>query len=639
MSARVCCSEVGRERVGVFSSLVVAGFALLGGCSSGGGGPGVGPTSGAELVSVEYGRLVDVYGLSPSGAVELYRKDVLIGSEIEDEREPHEETPDASIRYDFQGTDPDTLQPRLLLPRELGTRAFAELYETLDDGLRSVTAGLFGAASGGQAFSVVPRNGALRLTFSADLGVTEDFFVERDPDGVVVGPKNTEAVQLLEIVGDPTDGNHVGDFRVVPSRFIPRGNVLVVDPVLLGSEGLRYQVRNSATGMPESADSVRANVRLALALEGPLRLRSIKPGSEGLLGKNNGGFESVVRDFRSGNRGDSTPEISRGFIRDTLPPRLIGEMVMYLESVEPVDAETQVLSFYKAGIVHEIDRGDVVRLAVDNSGIPAAVTDVVVDPTDDAGLPEVQRVQVRVRRQFRSDGSGARVDIFESWDPSDPTRGNAFWTGGRSLPPYPADPEERESWLVQHAPKLILVSEYTGVRTAQSGRTYGDRPEYFVRFNPGPRPLTNGDPSAPTENISPFADATVRFSKPVDMSTVSALDTLFFGTRDLLGRASREAFIEEQLIPDGQFFESKYFTPHLVAAQVFDGDGSQSSLRLHPVVGFYLDQTMRDADEGVPFADKQFHYFVHVLGGIDGIRDLSERRSTSSPRLACRTAW
>ena len=44
-----------------------------------------------------------------------------------------------------------------------------------------------------------------RLTFSGDLGVTDDDFYVRDPGGKIVGYKNSDAVQLLKIVGNPND--------------------------------------------------------------------------------------------------------------------------------------------------------------------------------------------------------------------------------------------------------------------------------------------------------------------------------------------------------------------------------------------------------------------------------------------------
>src|SRR5690606_7298172 len=130
---------------------------------------------------------------------------------------------------------------------------------------------------------------------------------------------------------------------------------------LLGSEGLQYQTVNNASGLPESPDQYGANMRIAVALEGPLPLPRLRPATNELTGRNNSGVQSVIRDFRSGNSTDTSSDLSRGFVRDTLPLRILGEIGMYLEAVETVNALTQEVTIYKNGISHEIDRGDVVR--------------------------------------------------------------------------------------------------------------------------------------------------------------------------------------------------------------------------------------------------------------------------------------
>ena len=219
-------------------------------------------TTQPELVRVESGRLVDVYGLE-NGLITRYRDDVLVAAGIEDERPSTSEAGDNEITYDFFGTDPDTLQPRLLITRPLGSEAFRSAFDALDDGLRSVTPMRFGQAGRGTPFSVVPRNAALRLTFSAPLGVGDDFFVERDGGGRVVGLRNTEAVQLLSIVREPGQPEA---FVPLPVRVIARERALVLDPVLLGGEGVQYQTVNNAAGLPESPDSFGANIRIALPL-------------------------------------------------------------------------------------------------------------------------------------------------------------------------------------------------------------------------------------------------------------------------------------------------------------------------------------------------------------------------------------
>lgn len=594
-----------RRRRALIGAVSVLLAAVLGACGgSGGGASGVGPRGDADLVAVHYGRLADVYGLRERDGVvtvELHRRDVLVGLDIRDERKGGDALGDDEILYDFLSPDPDTLQLRLLITRRIGSEAFRAAFDALDAHVRRVQPLRFGQK--GRTFTAVPRNAALRLTFSRDLGIDDSFFVEKDSSGAVTAVKNTEAVQLLQIVGDPTDGKPDGDFRVIPTRVHVDGNRMIVDPVLLGSEGLRHQVRNNAAGMPEAPDQKGANIRLALALEGPLAIPGLREDRDpSLLGRNNAGRLSVIRDFRSGNRNDESPDSSRGFLRDPIPPRIVGHIVFYLERVERRDASTQVLTLFKGGVRHEIDRGDVLRIAgFDNKAAPLATTEVLVDPRDDAGKPEVQHVRVIVR-------AAPGLEAIDPWRriPADLRR--------------PGSIRDRERWLVANANRAVLVCEYTGER--QDGRP-ADDPRYFITFSPAPFPLADGSPSPANENISPFAGANIRFSKPVDMARVKALDTFFFATRDLFDPEELQRFLDARGIDPASFVHAKYVTPHLVAARIYDEDGSQTVLRLQPQLGFYLDDRMRKADEGKPFEDRRYKYYLHLLGGKDGIRDLS----------------
>jgi len=91
--------------------------------------------------------------------------------------------------------------------------------------------------------------------------------------------------------------------------------------IALYTEGLQYQTRNNASGLPESPNQTGANIRLAIALEGPLAIPGLREDVSSLTGVNNIGRRSAIRDFRSGNQADSSADIARGFVRDPLPPR------------------------------------------------------------------------------------------------------------------------------------------------------------------------------------------------------------------------------------------------------------------------------------------------------------------------------
>jgi hypothetical protein len=551
---------------------------------------------------MEFGRLVDVFGLqvTPEGtAITLYRRDIVIGGNIQDQRPTNSSLRDDEVTYDFIASDPDTLQPRLFIPRDITSADFKAAFEALDDQLREVTPMLFGTNGPGVPFSVVPRNGAIRLTFTGSLGVDDSFFVQRDAAGRVTGLRNTEAVQLLKIVGNPSES---GGFVPMPVRVIVGdNNTLTLDPVLLGTEGLQYQAVNNASGLPAAPDQIGANIRIALALEGPLAIPQLRRANNEITGLNNSARQSVVRDFRSGNPADTSADLARGFVRDPLPLRVIGEILMYLEKVETVNAFTQEVTVFKNGVSHEIDRGDVLRVIADSSGVPLGSAEVVVDPIDDQNSPATQHVRVRIRR----------IPGLEDVDP-------------RNKPGYPTSVAALEPWLVQNAPRVICVAEFTA-----GDATGRDDPRNFLQFSPAPLPLNGVQPAA-NEFVSPFAGAVVRFTKPIDLATVRWADTFFFAMRDLSTNDSIQDFIDNRPWTNGTqsgvgmlpaaFNLAKFRTPYLITSRVFDEDGSQTSLRLQPSTGFYLDDTMRNPPVGA-----DYRYFLHLISDSTdgGIKDLA----------------
>ncbi|MBL9079831.1 MAG: hypothetical protein JNL08_20200 [Planctomycetes bacterium] len=580
--------------------------AVAAACSGGGGSGGTSPTGSAtttqaELQRVEFGRLVDVYGLdvaSGGSEIALFRRDVVVGRNIRDERDANDTLTDAEILYDFISSDPDTLQPRLFIPRDLASDEFKQAFEALDDELREVSPMVFGPPDPARPFPVVPRNSAIRLTFSRPLGIDDDFFVERDASGRVVALRNTEAVQLLGIIP--------GGFQPVPVRIIVNDRSLVLDPVLLGTEGLQYQTTNNPAGLPASADQLGANMRIAVALEGPLAIPGVRASESGdITGANNNGRNAVVRDFRSGNAADTSSDMIRGFVRDPLPLRVVGELPMLLEKVDPVNQFTQQITVFKNGIVHEIDRGDVIRIVADASGVPVGAAEVVADPDDDRGLPAVQHVRVRIRL----------IENLEQFDPSNEAG-------------YPADILAREQWLAANAPRAVCVAEFEAGGRIENGVVRADDPRYFLQITPTPLPNLDGTIPPSDQFVSPFASAVVRFTKPVDIATVKWADTFFFAMRNLTKQDSVDEFIASRPnnlggigMDPATFNPDKYRTPYLVTSRVADADGSQTSLRLQPTNGFYLDDTMRNAPAGT-----DYYYYLHLIAnsadGV-GIRDLA----------------
>lgn len=527
------------------------------------------------LARVVVGRAVDVYGFESedSRALTLFQRDVLVGPDIVDERGPKDRKSDEETRFDFVGVDASTLRPRLLIPRPVRSSAFTALFRTLDERALVLDDRSYGDDDS-TPFRAVPRNAAIRLDFESDLKLPEDFFVARDENGRVTGIKNPEAIQLLEIVGDPRDASNTGDFRMIPARIVQRARSILLDPVVLADEAREFGLSPNASGLPRSADSRSANMRIALALEGPLRMPGLRPRGQnvGLVGLNLSARNSVIRDFRSGNADDDNFWVSNGFVRDDTPPRLLGEMPLRLARVDIRGARDQRILLYKAGIEHEIDVGDALRVVEPSSGAVLARDEVIEDPIDDQGDAGVQFVTVRVRD----------ASAFERLDPS-------------KRADFPRDPDKLEEWLSANAPLCVLRSEFDASK---------DQALNFINFTPKPRP-SPGRANVPlNRNISPFAWIVLRFTKPIDMATVRPLDSLIFATSG-----------DTRVVLD-----AKRGTPHLLLGEIFDEDGSQTRIRSVPPQGFYLDDEMRK-----PENVDRFPYYIHLIGGFQGIRDLGGR--------------
>ena len=351
-----------------------------------------------------------------------------------------------------------------------------------------------------------------------------------------------------------------GRDRVVSIRTIARGERLIVDPQMHGGVGSPAQH--------------------ALVLGGPAL-----PGVD----NTSVAFHAVP------------PPPSQRAVQQA--PRILGELGFFLERVDDLNEGVQQATVFKNGISHDIDRGDVLKFFVQGNTVPVVVTEIVADPTDDNLQPGVQHVRTRVLRSNQ----------LEQIDPA-------------NLPNYPSNPQSPagEAWLVANAPRAVLVAPYEAEQRNAAGTIEArDDLRNFVTFTPTPLPLASGQPSPPNENVSPFAGALVRFSSPIDLTTTRPLDTLFLATRDLLDPAGQQAFILAQNMEPAQFTEAKYFTPHLVHSRLTELTGNQRILRVQPPLGFYLDDEMRRVDEGQPFVNKRFKYYLHIVQGPRGITGLN----------------
>lgn len=530
-------------------------------------------TAPLALLDVRYGKTVDVYAASETAhgpGFELLARDVFVAGDavVDGQRS-------GTLRV--AGTNPDTLNERVVLTCGAAPIERLDAMARLTNHAPSLSVGGLGA---GEKVTSVPRDSVFELRFDRPLPGGQGFCATLDSNGAVTGLSNPHAARLVA----RTDTGE----RVIPARLVVRGDRLLVDPVVVGSEAQRWQLPENGSGLPPAPEGAGPNLELRLAVTGPLALPGLQSPDRG----------DIVIPFRSGNGAGS----GGGMTPAAASLRLVGALTMYLEKVEDVDPGTQEVTLFKNGLAHDIDDGDVIRLFIDNSGIPVVITDVLADPLDDRGLPAVGHVRALVTRT---------VGLREN-DP-------------RRLPGYPSNPRSPagERWLAANAPRAVLDAEFAAERRIGSGPIFGDDPRNFVRWSPTPLPNADGSPLEPGDGVSPFAGAIVRFNRAVDPATVRPLDTFFCATRDVLDPAALLQFVQQRGIDPALFSIDKFMTPHLVAGSVAAVDASGSSFRLQAPLGLYLDAAMRTADETAAFAAKRFKYFIHLVTGPDGIKDLA----------------
>lgn len=562
--------------------------------------------NGLHLTEVVAGRLVDVYGLRVERGVkvlELYRRDVLVGPGVQDQRSPLDHLADEQILHDFLLPDGDTLQPRLLITRELGSEEFTAAFAALDDTCPQVR------ITDSANFSLVARDAALRLQFSAPLPVADSFFYERDPGGTLTGVKHIAAAQLLERVPNPTISTP--ELRPVPARVSVSGNHLILDPVLHGTETHLIGRGAAQAGMPESATPDAANILISLALTGAAKIPGLS--ATGFAGSDDQGNVAQLIALRSGQVDDATDTIRRGMWRSAEAPVLVSGMRLYLESILEVSPGVQELILNKDGLVHELDRFDEIELRSPDGAQSLGGLLLLGEPEDDEVQPEVQRVRVLVA----TPASTAGRELLRALDP-------------RRKPGFPPTPgPERQAWLRAEGTRAMLRAPFTALRPPRSRGLFlvesRDRPENFLRFVPD---QSVDGPQGQLEGVSPFAGAVLRFSTSLDLAAIDPLEQLFFATRDLFDAQEMERFRKERGIDPEDFSQARYRTPHLIHARVFAEDHSGAVLRLQPALGFYLDEAMRDAaaeDAQLPFAQRRYHYHLHLLAGPEGLRDRAGR--------------
>lgn len=611
-------SPIGRS----FAFLAAIGAALLAGCdgssnkSTQTGGTG----SELRLESINYGRLVEVFAFRRVDPTNGQRRDalnrvavrvasnVVIDPRVETQAlyDPlGEEDPNADYR--FRPFDVEVGHEELLIlwddthPDE--SQRFQDALDTAVANLTPVPAAVESQNTTVQPIPVAPRNAALKLKFTRDVGVSDEFFVA-----------NPASLQVLEIVDDPGTTNPNRAFRTVPFRVLTQGDSLIVDPSLLGGEA-RGSIGRTSAGLPVSSNNIAANIRIAIPTQlpgGGLGVKSDRTAE--LNGNDRTGLPSVIRDFRTGNAADGRS----GSMVDVDRPMIVADVPMGITAVDtaarvltinkrfaqvavrgtipfvvgPLNPVTQLpLGPAEVPTISPLRSGDFIEQTVQGPDGPVRVRAEVLMNLDVQNTGTLATNPNLGRAADGSDGGSAQtLRVMVSNISVTDASGNDVSFRGSSLP-LGADCQVR-----------VHYYNYVPYSSGSLAVTDESRKLEFALFDPAPPRI---DPNTRQviplgTKIDPQASVMLRLSEPIDLSTVDKADNYLLATKnlpetDLLEVLASPKPVALSLV--GTIFED------------FRQDGTV--LRLNLPVGHTHEATQNE------------QYWLHLLAEDIGPRDLA----------------
>lgn len=614
-----------RQRVAAFPWFPpVAAACLIALVACGGGGGPARSDSGdarAELRSMQFGRLVDVYAYQRIDESSGQRRDrfnrravllarnVVISPTIESQPlfdASGEEIVDTD--YEFRPFDSQTGHEELLIlwdnrpgpERERFLSALARAQE----GLIEIPASYREQPIATRPIPVVPRNAAIKLTFSSQLSVTEEFF-----------RVNPAALQVLEFKGDPRVVSPVEAFRSIPVRILVQGDSIVVDTTILGQEaggGI------TSAGMPPSVDNVTANIRIAIPSRGALSSAFFVPQDPvaELNGVDSFGRASVIRDIRSGNLADGR----FGTLSDIERPMIVGNLDM---GIIDVDASQGVVTLNKR--FHTVPvrgRFPFVEGAISaTTGLPLGPGAVPTRIPLRSGDFLIQRVEVTM-----PDGTvefvRLRAEILQNMDvgtlEGSPNLGRTV-SGGQGetsttvrvklatvAPAFDSLGREvafQASALPQGRECVLRAHYYEHVDFLDGSAFVTDRPwiqEFLVLEPRPPRLGSNQQPIPLGTMVDPMSSVAVAFSEPMDLERIDNTHNLAITNATVTG----SDFAAMVAVP-------KVASLAVVPTRQTDQGQDGTLLQLTPDLGHFHVQGTAET------------YWFHVLLDAAGVTDLA----------------
>ena len=604
--------------------------ALVVGCGGSSSGGGTGPqTQGAQLISVRYGRLADIYAyrlVDPTNTDPSYRdrrqrtnrepvvvaRNVVISPQIETEPlvdSVGEIRPGAS--FQFMPFDVAVGHEELLILWDDVTEPtqFEEAMGRALAGLVEVSPAYRDQNILTNPIPVVPRNAAFVLQFDRRLNLTNEFF-----------SINPSAIQVLRFRDDPNVVPAPVAFEPAAVRLLTDGgDTVIVDTTLIGGE---TSLSRTTNGLLQSLDSLTANYRIAIPTAGVAsRQFAVRPDSVvPLNGVDSSGDPATIRDFRSGNVGDGRV----GALDDFERPQIATQKRM---GVTALDSNLRVLTINKRGATVAvrarlpfvdgiIDRdsglpkGPAQVPAVDENGSPLPLPggDFVVQNVISTVTGELVRVRAEILQVLEvgtveGDGNFAGPGLTSAG-----TDGGELATirvvvstlhGFDSLGNRVSF--EASSNGGAGADCDLTVRYYEHLRYGQSmGAGVVSDSERRAQFA-----LVDPEPSLPGTGLGVSPDASIgfRFSEPMDIESVSPLDNFV-----LTNQECHVGVFPEVLA------NAKSASLNFLNSRLIDRRGDGTLLELSPPAGLFHQQGQAE------------NYWVHMDIGQNGLRDLAGNR-------------
>ena len=566
------------------------------------------------LRSIEVGRIVDLYSYRmidtsvtdrrrrSNREFELIARDVVINPGIESQSIFDAAGNEVlTADYEFLPFDKDVGHEQLVVlwDDRLEPDEFNAAFNSAQLGLIALPDSYRDQNTQLRPIPIVPRNAAVKLTFSGPIGADADFFAA-----------NPAAVQLLEFQGDPNFVQPVDAFRILPYRMVVGTDSLILDTTILGGEAAGGI---TSAGMPTSADNVTANIRVAIPNRGQV-ISSFYVDRDGVPELNNvdsAGRESVIRDFRSGNLQDG----EAGRLIEPEAPKLIGALAM---GIKAIDASTNILTVDKRGATVPIrGRYPFVDGPLDATDLPLGPLSVPVQRPLEAGDVITQDVIVQLSTGLFETVT-VRAEVLENLEIT-------AAAGAASLGKAPNAPQgdSGQGELIQEVQlRVATISparDSEGNRVSFKANAAGQGEDCTLRavyveevpFAVGGGALTDVPwrnlfvtiepaPTSAGVDVDPNASIAFEFNKPIDLDQVDVTANLLLTKPDGAGQSY-----------GAQMDDPKQATLHVVPSRLTDLSGDGTVLRLQPQLGFAHEAGQAET------------YSAHILLDSAGITDLA----------------